>query len=218
MKKTKIIIADDHSVLRQGLKAVFAEHPGFSVVGEAENGLEAIQKAGTLKPDVVIMDITMPELNGITATKRLSEEHPDVRVIILSMHADIYNAIEAFRAGALGYVLKDSPPEELLLAVDKVMAGAKYASPAVTGELLNDFVEIIKRDQSGDPYDQLSQREKEVLRLIADGETSKEIADKLFISLSTVKTHRNNLMRKLSVNDMAGLIRIAIKKGVVKSG
>jgi two-component system response regulator NreC len=133
------------------------------------------------------------------------------------MHSDVNHPIEAFRAGALGYVLKDSEPGELLTAVEKVAAGGKYASPAITEELLNDFVDVIKKEHSSDPFDTLSMREKEILKHIADGSTSKEIAEKLFISLSTVKSHRNNIMKKLKVNDMASLIKTAIKKGMVSS-
>lgn len=216
MKKISIYIADDHPVLRGGIKSFLSDNPGYQVVGEADNGNAALRDIAAMKPDVVIMDITMPGLDGITATKRLSDEFPDIHVIILSMHADVYSAIDSFRAGAAGYVLKDAPTSELLLAIDRVMSGKKYASNAVTDGLLNDFVDTIKKD-AADPADTLSSREREVLRLIADGDTSKQIAEKLFISVSTVKSHRNNLMQKLKVNDMAGLIKLAIKKGLVKS-
>ncbi|MBI5887353.1 MAG: response regulator transcription factor [Deltaproteobacteria bacterium] len=216
MKKIRIYIADDHPVLRGGIKSFLSDSAGYQVVGEADNGNAALRDISVMKPDVVIMDITMPGLDGITATKRLADEFPDIHVIILSMHADVYSAIDSFRAGAAGYVLKDAPAPELLLAIDRVMSGKKYASNAVTDGLLNDFVDTIKKD-TADPVDTLSSREREVLRLIADGDTSKVIAEKLFISVSTVKSHRNNLMQKLKVNDMAGLIKLAIKKGIVKS-
>ena len=218
MEKIKIYIADDYPVLRDGIKAVFASQPGFDVVGEAGDGIEALEGIAKLKPDIVIMDITMPRLNGITATKRIGEEHPAIKVIMLSMHTDISNAIDAFRAGARGYILKDSPPEDILEAVRKVNGGAKYASPAVAEGLLDGFVEIIKKDQLDDPFDTLSQREREVLRMIADGATSKEVAEKLFVSVSTIKSHRNSIMKKLRVNDMAGLIKVAIRKGIVTPG
>ena len=160
------------------------------------------------------MDITMPGVDGITATRRITEEHPKTRVVVLSMHADVYSAIDAFRAGALGYVLKDSPPKEILAAVDRVMEGGKYASPAIAEGLLDGFVERIKKDETGDAFDSLSGREREVLKMIAAGSTSREIADRLFISVSTVKSHRNKIMKKLGVHDMAALIKIAIKKGL----
>lgn len=214
MKKIRVFIADDHPVFRNGIKSVLSGSD-YDVIGEADNGNTALKAISVLKPDIAILDITMPDLDGIAVTRRVVEEVPATRVIILSMHADLNHPIDAFRAGALGYVLKDSDPGELLKAVEKVSAGGKYASPAVTEELLNDFVDVIKKEQSNDPFDTLSGREKEILKHIADGSTSKEIAGKLFISLATVKSHRNNIMKKLKVNDMASLIKTAIRKGIV---
>lgn len=214
MKKIRIFIADDHPVFRNGIKAVLSGSD-YEVIGEADTGNTALKAISVMKPDIAILDITMPDLDGIAVTRRVVEEVPGTRVIILSMHADLNHPIDAFRAGALGYVLKDSDPGELLKAVEKVSSGGKYASPAVTEELLNDFVDVIKKEQSNDPFDTLSAREKEILKHIADGSTSKEIAEKLFISLATVKSHRNNIMKKLKVNDMASLIKTAIKKGIV---
>ena len=218
MKKTTVFIADDHPVIRGGIKALFSSRTDYEVVGEADGGVQALKGIMELRPEVVIMDISMPDLNGIAATKRILENLPQTRVVILSMHSDVYNAIDAFRAGALGYVLKDSAPDEILHAVGKVLAGQKYASPAVAADLLNDFVDVLKKDSLVDPFDSLSSREREVLKLVAEGATSKEIADKLFISVATVKSHRNNLMRKLRATDTAGLVRIAIKKGLVQTG
>jgi DNA-binding NarL/FixJ family response regulator len=215
MRKIRIFIADDHPVFRNGIKSVLSGCADYDVVGEADNGNTALKAISVMKPDIAILDITMPDLDGIAVTRRVAEEVPGTRVIILSMHADLNHPIEAFRAGALGYVLKDSDPGELLKAVERVSSGGKYASPAVTEELLNDFVDVIKKEQSNDPFDTLSGREKEILKHIADGSTSKEIAGKLFISLATVKSHRNNIMKKLKVNDMASLIKTAIKKGIV---
>lgn len=216
MKHTRIIIADDHPVLRNGIKSILSGTPGYDVVGEADNGAQALKIVGSLKPDIAILDITMPDVNGITVTKRITEEFPGTKVIILSMHTELTNTIEAFRAGAMAYVLKDSAPDEIIRAIEKVRGGNKYASPALTEDLLNGFVEVIKKEQAHDPFDTLSQREKEILKLIADGATSKEIAEKLFISVSTVKSHRNNIMKKLSVNDTASLVKIAIKKGMIR--
>ncbi|MBI5345307.1 MAG: response regulator transcription factor [Deltaproteobacteria bacterium] len=215
MKKARVFIADDHPVLRNGIKSVLSKRPDIAVAGEADNGTDALRDVSSLKPDVAILDITMPGLDGITVTKRLSEECPSVRVIILSMHADAFNAIEAFRAGAVGYILKDTPPEEILNAIEKVMAGGKYVSHAVTDGLLDGFMDVMKKEGSSGPLDALSDREKEVLKLIAEGATSKGIADKLFISVSTVKSHRNKVMKKLGIADMAGLVKFAIKKGIV---
>ncbi len=218
MRKTRLFIADDHPVLRDGIKSMFSGLREYAVVGEASTGAEAIKGISESRPDVVIMDITMPEVNGINVTKRVVEEFPETKVVMLSMHADIYHAIDAFRAGAMGYVLKDSAATELMQAVEKVTAGSKYASPVIAEDLLSDFVDSIKNDSSGrDPFDLLSNREKEVLKLIADGLKNKEIAEKLFISVSTVKTHRNKVMKKLKVNDMAGLMKEAMKKGIIKA-
>lgn len=216
MKKTSVFIADDHPVFRSGLKTVLSA-AGYDIVGEADTGGAALKAISSMKPDIAILDITMPDIDGIAVTRRIADEVPGTRVIIFSMHSDVNHPIEAFRAGALGYVLKDSEPGELLAAVEKVAVGGKYASPAITEELLNDFVDVIKKEHSADPFDTLSIREKEILKHIADGSTSKEIAEKLFISLSTVKSHRNNIMKKLKVNDMASLIKTAIKKGMVSS-
>lgn len=215
--KTKVFIADDHPVIRNGIRSILSKGQEYEVVGEANNGTDALAGIAKSTPDVVVMDITMPGVDGITATKRITEEFPEMRVIMLSMHTDVHSAIDAFRAGALGYVLKDSPPEELLTAVARVSEGGKYASPAIAEDLLDGFVDKIKKEQTDDPFGSLSLREKEVLRMIADGATSKDIAEKLFISVSTVKSHRNKLMKKLNVHDMAALIKIAIRKGIVGS-
>jgi len=218
MQILKIFIADDHPMIRSGIKSILANCPHCTIVGEADGGKQAISSVIELKPDIVIMDISMPDLNGIAATRRMTAELPGIKIIILSMHTDIYNAIDAFRAGALAYVLKDSATDELLEAIKKVSSGQKYASPAVAAELLNDFVHVIKKDQVfADPFDSLTGREREVLKLIAEGLTNKKIAEKLFISLATVKTHRANLMRKLKATDAAALIKIAIKKGLAQS-
>lgn len=217
MKKTSIFIADDHPVLRDGIKTVLTSVAEYVVVGEGATGLDALSGVLELKPDIVLMDITMPELDGITVTRRVLERLPETKVVILSMHSDLSHAIDAFRAGALAYVLKDSAPAEILLAVSKVSAGLKYASPSVAEELLSDFVDVIKKDHSMDPFDALSQRERDVLRLIADGVSGREIAERLFISVSTVKSHRTNIMKKLKVGETAGLVKIAIKKGLVET-
>lgn len=216
MKKTRIFIADDHPVFRDGIRSVLSKTARFTVVGEAQSGADAIKGALSMRPDVIVMDITMPDLDGITVTKRIIEQFPQARVVMLSMHSDVYHAIDAFRAGALGYVLKDSPPEELVTAVEKALCGGKYISREIAGEFIDDYVDMIKRDKAAtDPFDALSEREREVVRQIADGRTSREIAEKLFISVATVKTHRNNIMKKLKVNSMAGMIRAAVRKGIV---
>lgn len=216
MAKTRVFIADDHPVLRGGIRSALSQLDGYEVAGEASTGTAALEAILSLKPDIAILDVSMPELSGIVVAMRAVEALPELKVIMLSMHAEPSYAIDAFRAGAMGYVLKDSSPDELLLALEKVRSGNKYASPAVSEELFNDFVEMIKSDKSSsDPFDNLSAREKEVLKGIAEGLTSRDIAAALFISVSTVKSHRNNIMKKLSVNDMANLVKIAIRKGLI---
>ena len=216
MAKTRVFIADDHPVLRGGIKSALSQLDGYEVAGEASTGTAALEAILSLKPDIAILDVSMPELSGIVVAMRAVEALPELKVIMLSMHAEPSYAIDAFRAGAMGYVLKDSSPDELLLALEKVRSGNKYASPVVSDELFNDFVEMIKSDKSSsDPFDNLSAREKEVLKRIAEGLTSRDIAAALFISVSTVKSHRNNIMKKLSVNDMASLVKIAIRKGLI---
>lgn len=216
MAMMRVFIADDHPVLRGGIKSVLSQLEGCDVVGEASTGAAALEGILSLKPDIAILDVSMPELTGTTVASRAVEALPGLKVIMLSMHAEPSYAIEAFRAGAMGYVLKDSSADELLVALDKVRAGGKYASPAVSEGLFNDFVDMIKCGKSpSDPFDTLSAREKEVLRLIAQGLTSRDIAAALFISVSTVKSHRNKIMKKLSVNDTASLVKIAIRRGLV---
>ncbi len=214
MEEVRILIADDHELLREGLKGTFAMIPGYSVVGESDNGTDTIRLVEELRPDIVIMDITMPGLDGISATKRLSKDSPSAKVIILSMHNESIYAVNAFKAGAMAYVLKGMAAEEVVQAIESVRKGDRYASPTMANELLGSFVDILQKDVPVSPVDTLTTREKEVLTLIAFGSTNKEIAEKLFIALSTVKTHRVNIMNKLDVHDVAGLTRVAIEKGL----
>ena len=185
-------------------------------MGEARDGVEAIAKTAELKPDIVLMDITMPELDGIEATRRIVEDMAEVKVVVLSMHDEARYAVEAFSAGASGYILKETAPDELIDALEKIVAGQRYASRPIADELLNEFVGLLKKNHPTEPFDTLSQREREILTLIAEGNTGSVIAQKLHISVSTVKTHRVNIMKKLGVHDTAALVRIAVKKGLVR--
>lgn len=214
MNEKSVFIADDHPVVRNGIKAVFSNKSGFVIAGESGDGGEALAKVLTLKPDVAILDVTMPGMNGIEAARNITEKASGTKVIIVSMHTDAYTVIDAFRAGVKGYVLKDSPPEDILKAVETVLAGGKYVSPAVAGELLTGFAEA-RKSEIKDPVGALSHRELEVMRLVAEGRSCAEIARKLYISVSTVKTHRSNLMKKLKVRDTASIVKIAIRKGMV---
>ncbi len=217
IQKVSIFLADDHPVVRHGISSILIQHSNFVVVGEAGNGEEALRGILELKPDLAILDVSMPKLDGITVTRRILETLPKTRVMMLSMHTEVQSAIEAFRAGALGYVFKDSAQDELVGAVLNVMEGKKYASPTMADGLLDGFVDAIRAGKNDDPCDRLSARELEVFKMIADGDTSRVIAEKLFVSVSTIKTHRVHIMKKLGINDMAGLVKMAIRKGLTSS-
>jgi two-component system, NarL family, response regulator NreC len=205
-----ILLADDHTIVRQGLKLILSAHPDLHVVGEAANGKEAVELAAKLKPDIVLLDVAMPELNGIEATRKMVEANSRLRVLVLSMHKEAVYVREILRAGARGYILKDAIDTELLNAVRSVARGDGYISPAVSGALLNDY-----RKDVTDPVDLLSPREREVLQLIAEGKTNKEIATKLNLSVYTVDSHRGKIMEKLNLHSTGELVRFAIKRGLV---
>jgi len=205
-----ILLADDHTIVRQGLKLILSAHSDLHVIGEAANGKEAVELAAKLKPDIVLMDVAMPELNGIEATRKMVEANSRLRVLVLSMHKEAVYVREILRAGARGYILKDAIDTELLNAVRSVARGDGYISPAVSGALLNDY-----RKDVTDPVDLLSPREREVLQLIAEGKTNKEIATKLNLSVYTVDSHRGKIMEKLNLHSTGELVRFAIKRGLV---
>jgi len=205
-----ILLADDHTIVRQGLKLILSAHPDLHVVGEAANGREAVELAAKLKPDIVLLDVAMPELNGIEATRKMVEANSRLRVLVLSMHKEAVYVREILRAGARGYILKDAIDTELLNAVRSVARGDGYISPAVSGALLSDY-----RKDVTDPVDLLSPREREVLQLIAEGKTNKEIATKLNLSVYTVDSHRGKIMEKLNLHSTGELVRFAIKRGLV---
>lgn len=205
----KILLADDHTIVRQGLKLILSAHPDMTIAGEAANGREAVDLAQKLKPDVVLMDVAMPELGGIEATRQMLQANPHIRVLVLSMHKEAVYVREILKAGARGYILKDAIDTELLNAVRSVARGDGYISPAVSGALLSDF-----RQNVTDPADLLSNREREVLRLIAEGKTNKEIASCLNLSVYTVDSHRGKIMEKLNLHSTGELVRFAIKHGL----
>jgi two-component system, NarL family, response regulator NreC len=206
----KILLADDHAIVRQGLKLILSAHSDLQVVGEAANGREAIDLAQKLQPDMVLMDVAMPELNGIEATRRMIESTPRLRVLVLSMHKEPVYVREILKAGARGYILKDAIDTELLGAVRAVARGDGYISPAVSGALLSDY-----RHNVTDPIDLLSSREREVLQLIAEGKTNKEIATRLNLSVYTVDSHRGKVMDKLNLHSTGELVRFAVRHGLV---
>ncbi len=210
MKKIRIVLADDHSVVRQGFRRILEAQPDMEIVGEASNGREALEEVANLTPDVVVMDVAMPELNGIEATRRIKEATPRTRVLALSMHKDSVYVREILRAGARGYLLKDAVDEDLIAAVRAVSRGEGYLSPGVADAVLTDY-----RQHVTDPIDLLTSREREVLQLIAEGKTNKEIATLLSLSVYTVDAHRGRIMEKLNLHSTGELVRFAIRKGLV---
>jgi len=213
----RILLADDHTVVRQGLRKVLEERADWRVVAEAGDGREAVRQAEQHKPDVAILDVAMPLLNGIEATRQIVKRVPNVRVLVLSMHADEAYVIQILHAGAAGYLLKDSADVDLLQAVSAVAEGKSFFSPAIARLMLDDYV----KQRSGEPgvidrYASLSDREREVFQLIAEGKTNKDIAAILFISPSTVETHRARIMEKLDVHSAAEIVLYAVRRGVIR--
>jgi RNA polymerase sigma factor (sigma-70 family) len=210
----RVILADDHHLVRKGIRALLEKSEDIEVVGEAEDGLEAVELAERLAPDVLVMDIAMPRMNGIQATERICATLA-TRVVILSMHSDETLVKYALRSGAKGYLLKRSVTEELLLAVRAANQGEIYLSPAISGVVLQDFLAQSADAELASAFDQLSPREREVLQLIAEGNTNTAIAQAMNVSVKTIEKHRANLMSKLNVHDVAGLTRVAIKHGLI---
>jgi DNA-binding NarL/FixJ family response regulator len=217
MKKIKILIADDHSLVRTGLRQLLEGSAEFSVVGEAESGEEAVRQVAKLKPDIAILDISMPGMSGIEATRTIGRENTGTRVLILTIHESEEYIYQMVRAGASGYVLKDAGRDELFTAVRAVAAGERFFSPGVSKLMVEEFIRRATEQESGPPApdEVLTNRESEILKHIAEGLTNQQIADKLFISVRTVDTHRTNLMQKLDIHDTASLVRYAIQKGLV---
>jgi two-component system, NarL family, response regulator NreC len=210
MKRIRILLADDHALVRQGFKMILAAQADMEIVGEAGNGREAVQRCEELRPDIVVMDVAMPELNGIEATRRLATALPHTRVIALSMHKDSVYVREILRAGARGYLLKDSPAGDLVSAVRSVASGESYLSPGVSNAVLDDY-----RRHVTNPIDLLTTREREVLQMIAEGKTNKEIAGVLNLSVYTVDAHRGRIMEKLNLHSINELVRFAVRNGLI---
>lgn len=213
MAKAKVMLVDDHVVVRQGLKALFADEPDIEVVGEADNGREALERLPELKPDVVLMDISMPGLNGIEATRQLRQRHPEVKVVVLSMHANEEYVFQVLQAGASGYVLKQSDSMEVVAAIRAAVAGGSFLSPPISRTVIDDYVRRADARGRSEELDLLTSREREVLQLLAEGLSNKEIARELNISVKTVETHRSNMMNKLQVSSKTELVKYAIRKG-----
>ena len=211
----RIVLADDHNVLRAGLKALLQRQRDFEVVGEASDGRELLQLVEELAPDVVITDIGMPRLNGTEATSQIVAKHPQTRVIVLSMHSDEGYVLRALKAGARGYLVKESAEADLMTAVRTVHAGRAFFSPSVSALLVEDYVRQMRDRGVEDSYELLSPREREVLQLIAEGQSNKEIAQSLSLSVYTVETHRGSILKKLNLHSVPDLILYAVRKGVI---
>ena len=209
-KKIRILLADDHTVVRKGIRMILSAQPDMEVVGEAKNGLEAVEEAGRTSPDVVIMDVNMEGMNGIEGARRINESSPRSRVLALSMHRDAVYVREMLRAGAKGYLVKDADDDALLDAVRAVARGEAYLSPSVADAVLTDY-----RKHVTNPMDLLTAREREVLQLIAEGKTNKDVANQLQLSVYTVEAHRGRLMEKLNLHSTGDLVRFAIRNGFI---
>lgn len=215
MTPIRVLLADDHTLIRAGLRMVVVSQPDFTVVGEASDGREAVALAEQLKPNVVVMDIGMPSLNGIEACRQIHDSLLGTQVIMLSMHSDEGYVLRALKAGAKGYMLKDSAEADLASAIRAVTAGKSFFSPAVSKILLEDYMRKLKRTGAEDSFDLLSPREREVLQLVAEGKSSKEVANLLRLSVYTVETHRAKVMQKLNLHNIPELILYAVRKGVI---
>jgi len=215
MKKLRILLADDHIVMRTGLRALLERQPNLEVVGESENGRETVALAASLRPDVVVMDVGMPVLNGIEATQTIVTQCPTIAVVILSMHADESYVMRALKAGARGYLLKDSGAADLIGAIQAVSQNKSFFSPKVSRILAEDYIRVLKQKGAVDSYDLLTSREREILQLLAEGKANKEVATDLNISPYTVETHRSHIMEKLNLHNPAELILYAVRKGII---
>ena len=215
MRKLRVLLADDHNLMRAGLRMVVDAQEDLTVVGEADNGRDAVEMAKKLKPDVVVMDIGMPSLNGIEAARQLGSALPETQIVMLSMHSDEGYVLRALKAGAKAYLLKDSAEADLVQAIHAAAAGKSFFSPAVGKVLLEDYIRKLKRTGSDDSYEILSPREREILQLVAEGNSSKEIANLLNLSVYTVETHRARIMQKLDLRGIPELILYAVRKGIV---
>jgi DNA-binding NarL/FixJ family response regulator len=213
--KLHIVLADDHTILREGLRALLSADPNFEIVGEAEDGREAVRCVEKLTPDLLLMDLSMPKMSGMDAISEIKKRYPDTKIIALTVHKTEEYLATTLKAGVDGYVLKDATQDELVMAIHNVMAGKPYLSPGISEKVIEGYLEGKEGSQSVSSWQRLSQREREVLKLIAEGYKNKEIAEVLCISLKTVEKHRANLMKKLDLHNAAMLTVYAVERGLV---
>jgi DNA-binding NarL/FixJ family response regulator len=216
MKPIRVVVAEDHALVRAGIRSLLEKFPGVEVVDEASDGREALEALKKWSPDILLLDVSMPGMNGLEAAARAGRESPMTRVILVSMHANEEYVQQALRAGAAGYVLKDAGMAELELAVRSVARGETYLSPAVSRKVIADYVRRIGSKAS--PLEALTSRQREILQMIAEGRTTKKIAQELHLGVKTVETHRAELMKRLDIHDVAGLVRFAVRVGLVGPG
>ena len=215
-KPVRILLADDHAILRAGLRLVIEREPGFQVVGEASDGREAVDLAAQNSADVLVMDVAMPSLNGIEAARQILAKTPSLAIVILSMHSDEAYVLRALRAGAKGYLLKESAETDVIAAIKAVWQGKSFFSPRVSKLLQEEYVQRLQQENKEDSYDSLTPREREILQMIAEGQVNKDIANKLNLSLYTVETHRGNILQKLGLRSAAEVVLYAVRKGIVR--
>ncbi len=216
MKSIRTLLVDDHALVREGIRALLQMHEDINVVGEANDGREAIEKTRELSPDVIVMDISMPSMGGIEATRQILQENPTARIVILSRHDDLSYARSLLKVGASGYVPKKAVSTELVEAIRAVSAGDMFLHPAVARAVAKDYVQLVQFEDKAEPYERLTDREKEILKLLVEGASSRKVAERLCLTTKTVLNHRRNIMEKLGIENPAQLIRYALKLGLVE--
>ena len=217
MPKIKILVVDDHAIVREGVRMILAKENDLEVVGEAGDGQQALELTERVRPDVVIMDISMPGMGGIEATQTVRARHPEVQVLALTMHEDETYVFQLLRAGAAGYVLKRAAAQDLVQAVRAAAKGEAFLYPSIARKVVEDYLRRVETGEERERYDGLTTREKEILTLIAQGLSNQQIAEKLFISIKTVQTHRAHILEKLGLHDRTELVRYAIRKGLIEA-
>jgi len=215
--KITVLLADDHAIVREGVKMILTAVPDIEVVGEAEDGLQAVQMARELKPNVAVLDVSMPRLNGIEATRQIRAALPETQVLALTMHADDTYVFQCLKAGASGYVLKRAAATDLVQAIRAARRGEAFLYPAIATAVVADYLRRLESGEGREAYDGLTEREREILTLVAEGVTNQDIAQKLYISIKTVQTHRAHIMEKLGLHDRTQLVRYAIRKGLIEA-
>ena len=215
-EKIRVLLADDHAIVREGVKRILTAEPDFEVVGEAEDGQQAVELVRKLKPDVAVLDISMPGLNGIEATKQIKSAFPNTHTLALTMHEDDSFVFQLLKAGASGYVLKRAAVSDLVQAIRAAKRGEAFLYPSVAKAVVADYLKRVEAGEGRETYDGLTDREKEILTLVAEGATNQDIAQKLYISVKTVQTHRAHIMEKLNLHDRTMLVRYAIRKGLIE--